>query len=67
MEISTSGGDNITSGDEGEFQGDFQYDSSRDDSVEYLGAIRGDIGRIARKAFPDTPDMTLLRWLGGKV
>ncbi|GFY83220.1 hypothetical protein Acr_02g0014600 [Actinidia rufa] len=56
MEISSSGGDNITSSDEGEFRG-----SSREDSVEYLGAIRGDIGRIARRAFPDIPDKTLLR------
>ncbi|PSS04265.1 COPII coat assembly protein like [Actinidia chinensis var. chinensis] len=67
MEISSSGGDNIISGDKGEFRGDFQYVSSCDDYVEYLGAIRGDIGMIARKAFPDTPDMTLLRWLRGKV
>ncbi|GFY91076.1 hypothetical protein Acr_07g0012720 [Actinidia rufa] len=37
------------------------------DSVEYLGAIRGDIRRIARKAFPDPPNLTLIRWLGGKV
>ena len=39
--------------------------SSRDDFVECLGVIRGDIGRIARRPFPDTPDLTLLRWLGG--
>ncbi|GFZ01509.1 hypothetical protein Acr_15g0001180 [Actinidia rufa] len=31
------------------------------------GVIREDIGRIARRAFPDTPDLTLLRWLEGKV
>ncbi|GFY81123.1 hypothetical protein Acr_01g0009320 [Actinidia rufa] len=37
IEISSSGGDNITSDDEGEFHG-----SSREDSVEYLGAIRWD-------------------------
>ncbi|GFY81138.1 hypothetical protein Acr_01g0009470 [Actinidia rufa] len=62
MEISSSGRDNITSGDEGEFCG-----SSHEDSVEYLEAIRGDVGRIARRAFPEIPDKTLLRWLGGKV
>ncbi|GFS31889.1 hypothetical protein Acr_00g0019770 [Actinidia rufa] len=56
MEISASGRDNITSGEEGEFRG-----SSREDSVEYLGAIRGDVGRIARTTFPDILDKTLLR------
>ncbi|GFS33948.1 hypothetical protein Acr_00g0031420 [Actinidia rufa] len=71
MEVSSSGGENNTSGDEGEsrlYQGDLQRGSpSRSNSVEYLGVIRGDIGRISRKVFPDTPDLTLLRWLGGKV
>ncbi|GFZ08897.1 hypothetical protein Acr_20g0007050 [Actinidia rufa] len=62
MEISSSGRDNITSSDEGEFRG-----SSREDSVEYLGAIRGDVRRIARRAFPDIPDKTFLRWLGGRT
>ncbi|GFS37265.1 hypothetical protein Acr_00g0051010 [Actinidia rufa] len=36
-------------------------------SIEYLGVIREDIGRVARRAFPNIPDLTLLRWLGGKV
>ncbi|GFS30917.1 hypothetical protein Acr_00g0014740 [Actinidia rufa] len=54
MEISLSGGDNITPGDEGEFCG-----SSREDSIEYLGAIRWDVGRIARRAFLDIPDKSL--------
>ncbi|GFY87132.1 hypothetical protein Acr_05g0007710 [Actinidia rufa] len=71
MEVSSSGGENTTSGDEGEsrlFRGDLQCGSlSCSDSVEYPGVIRGDIKRIARKAFPNTPDFTLLRWLGGKV
>ncbi|GFZ00558.1 hypothetical protein Acr_14g0001930 [Actinidia rufa] len=67
MEISTSVGDNAASGDKGEFQSNFQYGGSREDSVEYLGAIRGDVGRIARRAFPDIPDKTLLRWLGQKI
>ena len=68
LEVSSSGRDNATSGNEGEFRGDFQGGgSSRSDSIEYLGVIRGDIGRVVRNAFPDTPDMTLLRRLGGKV
>ncbi|GFZ10377.1 hypothetical protein Acr_21g0009760 [Actinidia rufa] len=58
--LSTSGGDNTTSGDEGEFV-------TREDSVEYLGVIRRDIGRVIRRALPGIPDKTLLRWLGGKV
>lgn len=67
MEISSSGGDNINviSGDEGEFCG--HSPSSSENSVEYLGVIKGDVGRIVRKAFPDIPDRTLLRWLGGKI
>ncbi|GFS46023.1 hypothetical protein Acr_00g0099640 [Actinidia rufa] len=40
MEVSSSGGENTASGNE---------------------------GRIAMRAFPDIPDLTLLRWLGGKV
>ncbi|GFS31522.1 hypothetical protein Acr_00g0017830 [Actinidia rufa] len=40
---------------------------SRSNSVEYLGVIRGDIGRIARRALPNINDLTLLRWLKGKV
>ncbi|GFZ20779.1 hypothetical protein Acr_28g0014840 [Actinidia rufa] len=67
MEISSSGGGNVTSGDEGEFLGNFQYGSSSEESLEYLGAIIGDVGRIARKAFLGIPDETLLRWLRGKV
>ncbi|GFZ07299.1 hypothetical protein Acr_19g0002360 [Actinidia rufa] len=58
--LSTSGGDNTTSGDEGEFV-------TREDSVEYLGVIRRDIGGVVRRARPGIPDETLLRWLGGKV
>ncbi|GFZ01680.1 hypothetical protein Acr_15g0002890 [Actinidia rufa] len=53
-------GDNTTSGDEGEFV-------TREDSVEYLGVIRRDIGGAIRRALPGIPDETLLRWLGGKV
>ncbi|GFY87598.1 hypothetical protein Acr_05g0012370 [Actinidia rufa] len=58
--LSISGGDNTTSGDEGEFV-------THEDSVEYLGVIRRDIGGAIRRAFPGIPDETLLRWLGGKV
>ncbi|GFY85222.1 hypothetical protein Acr_03g0019960 [Actinidia rufa] len=58
--LSTSGGENATSGDEGEFV-------TREDSVEYLGVIRRDIGGVIRRAHPGIPDETLLRWLGGKV
>ena len=58
--LSTSGGDNTTSGDEGEFV-------TREDSVEYLGVIRRDIGGAIRRAHPGIPDETLLRWLGGTV
>ncbi|GFZ12349.1 hypothetical protein Acr_23g0007340 [Actinidia rufa] len=56
----TSGGDNTTSGDEGEF-------GTCEDSVEYLGVIRRGIGGAIRRALPGIPDETLLRWLGGKV
>ncbi|GFY95425.1 hypothetical protein Acr_10g0008100 [Actinidia rufa] len=58
--LSTSGGDNTASGEEGEF-------ITREDSVEYLGVIRRDIGGVIRRAHPGIPDETLLRWLGGKV
>ncbi|GFZ00876.1 hypothetical protein Acr_14g0005110 [Actinidia rufa] len=58
--LSTSGGDNTTSGDEGEF-------GTGEDSVEYLGVIRRGIGGAVRRALPGIPDETLLRWLGGKV
>ncbi|GFY98577.1 hypothetical protein Acr_12g0011180 [Actinidia rufa] len=58
--LSTSGGDNTTSGDEGEFV-------SCEDSVEYLGVIRRGIGGAIRRALPGIPDETLLRWLEGKV
>ncbi|GFY97651.1 hypothetical protein Acr_12g0001920 [Actinidia rufa] len=58
--LSTSGGDNTTSGDEGEFV-------THEDSVEYLGVIRRGIGGAIRRACPGIPDETLLRWLGGKV
>ncbi|GFY98187.1 hypothetical protein Acr_12g0007280 [Actinidia rufa] len=47
-------------GDEGEFV-------TREDSVEYLGVIRRDIGGVIRRALPGIPDETLLRLLGGKV
>ncbi|GFZ02371.1 hypothetical protein Acr_15g0009790 [Actinidia rufa] len=57
--LSSSGGDNTTSGDDGEF-------GTREDSVEYLGVIRRDIGGAIRRALPGIPDKTLLRWLGGK-
>ncbi|GFZ05116.1 hypothetical protein Acr_17g0006880 [Actinidia rufa] len=43
--LSTSGGENATSGDEGEFV-------TREDSVEYLGVIRRDIGGVIRRAHP---------------
>ncbi|GFY93183.1 hypothetical protein Acr_08g0015790 [Actinidia rufa] len=52
--LSTSGGDNTTSGDEGEFV-------TREDSVEYLGVIRRGIGGAIRRACPGIPDETLLR------
>ncbi|GFY81586.1 hypothetical protein Acr_01g0013950 [Actinidia rufa] len=58
--LPTSGGDNATSGDDGEFV-------TREDSVEYLGVIRRGIGGAIRRALPGIPDETLLRWLGGKV
>ncbi|GFZ19321.1 hypothetical protein Acr_28g0000260 [Actinidia rufa] len=58
--LSTSGGDNTTSGDDGEFV-------TLEDSVEYLGVIRRGIGGAIRRALPGIPDETLLRWLGGKV
>ncbi|GFZ11326.1 hypothetical protein Acr_22g0007240 [Actinidia rufa] len=58
--FSTSGRDNTTSGDEGEF-------GTGEDSVEYLGVIRRGVGGAIRRALPDIPDETLLRWLGGKV
>ncbi|GFZ01917.1 hypothetical protein Acr_15g0005260 [Actinidia rufa] len=58
--LSTSGGDNTTSGDDGEFV-------TREDLVEYLGVIRRGIGGAIRRALPGIPDETLLRWLGGKV
>ncbi|GFY85399.1 hypothetical protein Acr_04g0001370 [Actinidia rufa] len=71
VEVSSNGGDKTTSSDEGNsrlFQGDLRGGSSScSKSVECLGVIRGDIRMIARKAFPDTPDLILLRWLGGKV
>ncbi|GFY87533.1 hypothetical protein Acr_05g0011720 [Actinidia rufa] len=54
--LSTSGGDNTTSGDEGEFV-------SCEDSVEYLGVIRRGIGGAIRRALPGIPDETLLRSL----
>ncbi|GFY86217.1 hypothetical protein Acr_04g0009550 [Actinidia rufa] len=60
--LSTSGGDNTTSGDEGEFG-----TCEDSDSVEYLGVIRRGIGGAIRRALPGIPDETLLRWLGGKV
>ncbi|GFZ18322.1 hypothetical protein Acr_27g0000610 [Actinidia rufa] len=47
-------------GDEGEFV-------TREDSIEYLGVIRRDIGGVIRRAHPGIPDETLLRWLGGKL
>ncbi|GFS34707.1 hypothetical protein Acr_00g0035480 [Actinidia rufa] len=58
--LSTSGGDNTASGEEGEF-------ITREGSVEYLGVIRRDIGGVIRRAHPGIPDETLLRWLEGKV
>ncbi|GFZ17252.1 hypothetical protein Acr_26g0005220 [Actinidia rufa] len=58
--LSTSGGDNTTSGDDGEFV-------TREDSVEYLGVIRRGIRGAIKRALPGIPDETLLRWLGGKV
>ncbi|GFS41690.1 hypothetical protein Acr_00g0075820 [Actinidia rufa] len=36
---------------------------SRDDSIECLGSIRTNFRRL----LPHIPDLTLLRWLGGKV
>ncbi|GFY95384.1 hypothetical protein Acr_10g0007690 [Actinidia rufa] len=68
MEVSSSGGDKATLSDENESRGDFQGGSSSlNDFVEYIGIIRGDIGRAVRNAFPSSHDMTLLRWLRGKV
>ncbi|GFY90258.1 hypothetical protein Acr_07g0004550 [Actinidia rufa] len=58
--LSTSGGDNTASGEEGEF-------ITREGSIEYLGVIRRDIGGVIRRAHPGIPDETLLRWLRGKV
>ncbi|GFY90876.1 hypothetical protein Acr_07g0010720 [Actinidia rufa] len=58
--LSSSGGDNTTSGDDGEF-------GTREDSVEYLGVIGRDIGGAISRALPGIPDKTLLRWLGGKL
>ncbi|GFZ14709.1 hypothetical protein Acr_24g0008990 [Actinidia rufa] len=58
--FSTSGGDNTTSGDEGEF-------GTGEDSVEYLGVIRRGVGGAIRRALPGILDETLLRWLEGKV
>ncbi|GFY82288.1 hypothetical protein Acr_02g0005280 [Actinidia rufa] len=43
--FSTSGGDNTTSGDEGEF-------GTGEDSVEYLGVIRRGVGGAIRRALP---------------
>ncbi|GFY91115.1 hypothetical protein Acr_07g0013110 [Actinidia rufa] len=67
MEGSSSGRENTTSGDEGKShlsRGDLYRGSpSRNDSIEYLGLIRGDIGRIARKAFLDTPNLTLISYV----
>ena len=40
-----------------------QQSPSRDDSVECLGSIRTEL----REILPHIPDLTLLRWLGGKV
>ena len=40
---------------------------SQDDSIECLRVTRRDIGKIARKAFLDTPDLTFLRWLREKL
>ncbi|GFS28932.1 hypothetical protein Acr_00g0004710 [Actinidia rufa] len=60
LALSTSGGDNTTSSDEGEL-------GTSEDSVEYLGVIRRGIGGAIRRALPGIPDETLLRWLGGKV
>ncbi|GFS40521.1 hypothetical protein Acr_00g0069090 [Actinidia rufa] len=36
---------------------------SRDDSIKYLGSIRTELRRL----LPHIPDLTLLRWTGGKV
>ena len=38
-------------------------DPSQDDSVEYIGTIKKEMRRI----LPHVPDLTLLRWSGGKV
>ncbi|GFY89326.1 hypothetical protein Acr_06g0012660 [Actinidia rufa] len=58
--LSSSGGDNTTSGDDAEF-------GTREDSIEYLGVTRRDIGGAIRRALPGILNKTLLRWLGGKV
>ena len=39
-----------------------QSKSPRDESIEYIGTIRKEMRRI----LPRLPDLTLLRWLGGK-
>ena len=35
----------------------------REDSIEYLGTVRKELRRIV----PHIPDLTLLRWSGGKI
>ena len=65
--MSSSGGDNvegqfvdcatISTGDKGESH------HPRDESVEYIGIIWKEMRRV----LPCFPDLTLLRWLGGKV
>ncbi|GFZ09079.1 hypothetical protein Acr_20g0008870 [Actinidia rufa] len=56
-----------SSGDVGESQNFHEHarrqSPSRDDSIECLGSIRTEMRRI----FPHIPDLTLLRWSGGKV
>ncbi|GFZ18369.1 hypothetical protein Acr_27g0001080 [Actinidia rufa] len=56
-----------SSGDVGESQNSHEHarrqSPSRDDSVECLGSIRIELRRI----LPHIPDLTLLRWSGGKV
>ncbi|GFS33869.1 hypothetical protein Acr_00g0031000 [Actinidia rufa] len=71
-EVSFSGGNSVketskdtTSGDEGESRPirdkHIGHNSpSQDDSIECLGVTRRDIGKIARRAFLDTLDLTLL-------
>ncbi|GFY95598.1 hypothetical protein Acr_10g0009830 [Actinidia rufa] len=61
------GGATSSSGDAGEFRPSHEHvqqqSPSRDDLIECLGSIRTKLRRI----LPHVPDLTLLRWSGGKL